>query len=261
MCLQGVTCFVTRPRESVLDELVAKIMESGGRVTVSPLLQIRYSSVSSAEPNVLKFEQYDCVVATSSNALRALANICQAHGLSVEHLPVTYVIGEASQKVALKLGMQAVRFPGVKTGGDLVRELSRRLPQSSRVLFPRGQLADPSLVIALSNAGLSVDPVQVYATEYAPLERTLWNEALDSSQYGVVLLYSPSAVSSWSEQSASLRSVFETKLGYVAIGETTHKAMFEYRLEPCETAVVPTVDGVMNAIFALVDRFQSSKER
>ena len=75
-----------------------------------------------------------------------------------------YVVGESTGQAARSL--LDLDSLGQHTGSaeSLARHISQVEKEGSKFLFPRGNLAGPSLVSVLSSSGLEVDDVTVYET-------------------------------------------------------------------------------------------------
>lgn len=240
------TVIVTRSPDQVR-RLAASLAQLGGQVYALPLIHVDLQPSLATVDCLRSAGQADVLVATSANAMKALANVAEYDGVV---LPNTcYVIGQGSARMARDLGFAAVHFEQVKTGLQLVQHLAEVLPPRQRILFPHGNLADPKLLEVLRRAGHQVFGCPCYTTRDAEISTALWEQAFERQPVYLVL-YSPSAARSLHRQ--WLARGQSEKFGVVCIGTTTAAECERLGLHVSKVAREPTDAGVLDAITQLM---------
>lgn len=145
---------VTRP-ELDAAETAAQLAALGLGVSVAPLLQVEFLDAD------VSLDGVQAIVATSRNALRALARSAQFE--AAKALPIA-VVGRASARQARELGWREVI-----AGDGGARELlplvvARLMPDAGRVLYVSGEEVAFDLATALEAEGFTVTRQIVYRT-------------------------------------------------------------------------------------------------
>jgi uroporphyrinogen-III synthase len=215
-----------------------------------PLLEIRFRSDDAVLDAIRRMAEFDLVVVTSANALRALAQAADRIGRSLAaDAPQVVAVGRASAEEAKALGLSATFPPTGKTAEDLLSWLSTQpaLAPPRHILLPRGQLADDSLVRRLTDAGYDVVPVVCYDTVEAEVDLSQWERALSGTRPCVVALYSPSAVRALAKVNSAVDRI-HADVRVAAVGPTTARAARSAGLSVWCTADQPSDESLVASI-------------
>jgi uroporphyrinogen-III synthase len=143
---------VTRP-EADAAEMAERIEAMGHRVSLAPLLEMRPTGTR------LDFTEVQAIVATSRNALRALADGPALD--AVTRLPI-FVVGPASAELAREIGFTNVTA-GTGGGRQLLPLIAEACPvNGGPLLYLSGDAVAFDMGAALSGAGYDVRHQVVY---------------------------------------------------------------------------------------------------
>ena len=161
--LAGRVVAVTRAASQSRD-MIAAIRAAGGRAAVYPLIEIVWTGLDRLRG--LAASRPDAFVFTSENGVDALSEAMGKAASVREALSVdrAYCVGAATAKRAAELGFAAVTPPGPHTAERLAEFLCAALPAGTRLVWPRGNLADPAWRAPLAAAGIDVSDAVVYET-------------------------------------------------------------------------------------------------
>lgn len=171
---------VTRP-EADAAEFKARLEALGHRVTVDPLMRI-----VSCAPASLYCAKSGAVVATSRNALRAIADHPALP--SLVELPL-YVVGPGTAAMARGLGFGEI-VTGPATAADLVEPIAAAAPAGG-VLHLRGEKIAFDLKTALAGRGVAVAEAVVYRQVAAERLSAETVSALAGRNLDIAVLMSP----------------------------------------------------------------------
>jgi uroporphyrinogen-III synthase len=244
-----VALVVTRPHPPS-PTLRNAAAEAGLNVHWLPLLAIRYRTDDAVLNAVRRIAEFDLVAVTSANALRALANAADAVGLSLAGaVPQVVGVGKATAEEAARLGLSATFPPTGKTAEDLLHWLTSQptLAPPRRILLPRGQLADDSLVRGLAAAGYDVLPVVCYDTVETEVDLRQWEHALASARLCIVALYSPSAARALAKVKSRVDKLHKD-VRIAVVGPTTARAAESVGLPVWCLADQPSDESLVRSI-------------
>lgn len=208
------------------------------------------------------FEQFTGLVVTSANALDSLRDVFERFPGLAALLPC-FVVGARSAKEAQKLGLRVIHPPEVKTAHHLAVYLSEQRdigPTSGmrfqeaprRLLWLRGSLADLSFKHYLEETGFVVEDVVCYDTVAIELSRLAWDEV--RAGRGVVVFYSPSAVSAFLGSPVVQEHPLQGELDVIAIGPTTAKALSDAGVSGVFMALEPRLEGVIDTLLKVHEK-------
>ncbi|MCL6446420.1 MAG: uroporphyrinogen-III synthase, partial [Alicyclobacillus sp.] len=198
----------------------------GGTPLVAPLIDTRWRFTPECEAAVRRWSDYDVVVFTSANAVRALERVAKHYELPWPvGNPVCYVIGPATAGAAAEAGLSPISIPDVRTQREFSAALKNLLADGRRrsVLCPVGNLAETALADELRDAGHAVTVCTCYDTVDCPIELSAWRDMF-KHPYVALLFYSPSAVASLLRQWPDAAAEFPDTGLVVCIGKTTAQA-------------------------------------
>jgi uroporphyrinogen-III synthase len=162
--LNGLRIAITREQPG---ELAGLLSAEGATVVHAPLIRV-VAADSSELLRLLSSHKYDWVVFTSSNALRfvvleAGVGHALAPGGKPGQSPSVACVGESTAEEARGLGLSVNLVPQRQHLKGLL-EAFAALPGRGRVLYPRSEVAPPTLKEGLQALGFTVDDPVVYRT-------------------------------------------------------------------------------------------------
>lgn len=198
-----------------------------------------------------KLGQFDWVILTSAQAVRALAERAkklQRPLVRTGNQMRVACVGPVTADAARKENLPVVHVATTHNGVALAEELGSQLA-GARVLLPRSDRANPDLPAALKRHGAEVTEVIAY--------RTLRPTEADSSSLSkiaqgdadAVLFFSPSAVNNFAELLGREKfSALQDKLAITAVGPVTAKALRGVGVERLVVAEDTTATSVFEAL-------------
>lgn len=258
--LDGHAIWVTRPIEQTA-ELASRIADCGLVPMVAPLIEIDLSPGENLSDALHRLDDYEVVVVTSANAVRAVAAALPPDGLGVAATatPKWIAVGPATAAAARTLGFTAEAPAGVRTAADLVDELATARPDNRRLLYLRGALADREVGQRLRTVGYQVDEVVCYETHPAPWPADVWQRFLATPAPRAVLLFSPSAARVFAANVGDLRAEAPgTLVG--CVGKTTAAACASLGVPVHAVADRPQSNALLSAAMSAMQRFSDGEE-
>ena len=208
--------------------------------------------------------EFDWLLLTSQNAVRAVAERCCELGVSLvdatfsappegkSHGLEVAAVGPATAEAAACAGLRVAYVAREHRGSALAAELGSRL-QGARVLLPRSDRASAELPGALRDAGATVAEVAAYQTIRVETRDDPLLDELRAGSVDVVTFFSPSAFHNLAEELGldTLRTV-RPQTAFAAIGPVTASAMSDAGLPP---EIIASEASVASFITALTDYF------
>ncbi len=244
--LDGKRIVITRARDQA-QILSDKIRALGGVPVEMPAINIAPVSDFAALDEALDHAaQYDWVVFTSANGVRAVAERLAARGLEIHRLSIGKLaaIGPATARALEALGLTVDFVPAKFLGEQVARELPAE--PGCRVLLLRADLASDVLARVLSERGMVVTNVDAYRTVMPEWRAKEWQHV------DAITFTSSSTVSNLKAMLGEQRE----QLGHVdvfCIGPVTAETARQAGWRPSAVAVEHTIDGLLAAI---VDYYQ-----
>jgi uroporphyrinogen-III synthase len=249
--LAGKRVVVTRAVEQS-EALVQALKEQGAVPVLAPMVAFAPPDEPGlVDEAIREMGQYDWVLLTSQNAVRALQERCAALGImlgpnmrNVRIAAVGVGTAEAAEHAGLNVHYVATRHQGTA----MAEELKERIKEK-KVLLPRSDRANPDLVTKLEEVGAKVKEVVAYKT-LRPDEGTLERmERLLRGGADAVLFFSPSAVHHLRQTLGDSGFVELSKRAvFTAIGPVTQEALRKAKIERVLTARDATVGAVVTAL-------------
>jgi uroporphyrinogen-III synthase len=247
--LQAKRVVITRAKEQA-GELAAALEAAGALTILFPVIRLLppedYAPLDGA---LRRLREFDWILLTSRNAVKALAARTSAIGLDLGEIVAEAqvgVVGRVTADAARGAGLRVTHVASRALGKALAEDLRREL-RGKRVFLPRSDQADPDLVRAIEAEGAQVSEVIAYRTRTAeaPSAETIRqvNEA------DAILFFSPSAVRAFRELvgESNVRELSRRAIG-AAVGPATMEAMKTISFREVAMAEDASVEGVMNAL-------------
>lgn len=171
--LAGRRIVVTRAQEQA-GGLVARLRELGAEpVICSAIAFAPPEDAAALDAAVARIAQYDWLILTSANGVRALLERMRAQGRGPEALRGLTVgaIGPATAQTLAEYGVQAQFVPSVYVAEGILAEIGD--VAGRRVLLPRADIARAELALGLRARGALVDEIAAYRTVPGPGARDL----------------------------------------------------------------------------------------
>src|SRR6266478_3653893 len=249
--LLGKRVVITRPALQS-EALVNSLKERGAIPIVRPLITFcdpeDYSPMDIA---ISGLEQFDWLIFTSGEAVRAVARRCSKLGQSFTEISSDLsvaAVGPVTADEIRKIGLNVDYVAQTRSGIGLANELGERL-REKKVLLPRSDRANPDLPVALKHHGAEVKEVIAYRT-VRPKETEL-KELTEfvNGKADAILFFSPSSVLHFTEAfSSKLLSAAEDRLAIMAVGPVTANALRGAGVSRAVVAADTTAVAVIEAL-------------
>ena len=249
--LEGKRIAITRSSEQAA-ELGAKLEAQGAQVIILTSIAIRpIEDTTALDASLRTLDEYDWIVLTSANGVRAVAERMRALGVEwqARRLARIAVIGPATARALEETGATPDLLPQHFIAEGILDDLANVAGQ--RILLLRADIARKTLADELRLRGAEVDEVAAYRTELAPIPRGAIEEVFVRDHMDAVTFTSPSTVHGLVRGLREagiepLRALDRTAL--CAIGPITASALREYGLEPTIVADEYTTVGLVAAM-------------
>jgi uroporphyrinogen-III synthase len=171
--LNGKHIAVTRAEEQAAG-LLARLSALGATTLICPAIAIIPPHDSAAlDAAIGRLEQYDWLIVTSANGVRALLDRMAALGRGALDLAQLKIgaIGPATADALAERGLHAGFVPSAYVAESILAEIGDLSGQ--RVLLPRADIARAALAVGLRAMGATVDEIAAYRTVPGPGAREL----------------------------------------------------------------------------------------
>jgi uroporphyrinogen-III synthase len=235
--LTGLRIATTREHAGALDKLLEA---EGAQVSHIPLIHVVPPEDDSELRRALTvISSYRWVALTSSNALR---RVLDAGADLKGDMPAVACVGESTALEAEQAGVKVALVPRRHHVKGLIEAFAGLDKREGRVLYPRSEIAPPTLKEGLQALGFDVDDPVAYRTLPDGNGMNKLRQSLDGLD--ALAFASPSAVEcAWSVAAEKLGS----KRLY-SIGPTTSASLRRHKLEPSGEALTHSAEGLVEAI-------------
>ena len=210
-----------------------------------PVLEIRPPvDLRPLEEALQNIKQYDWLIVTSANAVRAIAWSSLSDGVS--GLKVA-AVGEATAAAARKAGLSVDLVPSTYIAEALISVLSAHV-EGKRVLLARAEVARDVIPDALRAAGAVVDVVDAYRNVLPSGSAGLLREALEQG-IDAATFTSSSSVTHLAEAARAAGVAFPfAGVKAISIGPITSATLREAGWEPAAEASAFDIAGLVVAV-------------
>jgi uroporphyrinogen-III synthase len=244
--LRGALVCLTRPTGT--NESLNRLAKSTGAKTVEmPLIEIRPSPSADLAALLKQLADYDGVVVTSANAVKAACDFAVSQGIDLGQATPWYAIGARTGRVIEDRHLKPVCLDASKAEDFAVKLAAKLGSKPQRLLFLHGAKARTVVPQALRHEGHHVDAVACYDTVDCPIQADAWRK-MAGAKTVFIPLFSPSAAKSLVRQWPTSAAA---PIHVIAIGATTMSACAGLGLRVEATAERPTAASVMEAITRL----------
>jgi uroporphyrinogen-III synthase len=161
-------------------------------------------------------------------------------------------VGKRTADALQERGWRVDLVPEIETAEGLVQALQSSITPSTKVLFPASSRALPTLAAGLRKLGATVQEIEAYCADAAPLDIDDCCALIDRQSIDAVTFTSPSAVSEL-DQALGERHFDRllAKSAIIALGPTTGRVLTERGYKPV-LAEPQTLQGVAATTARLV---------
>jgi uroporphyrinogen III methyltransferase/synthase len=231
--LSGARVLVTRPRDQA-EPLAAALRAAGAEVTVLPMLRVEAAGDPAEIGRALgALDDYDAVLLSSANAVRALARAAAERGVPLAgRRPRVVCVGPATAAAAREAGLRVDAVPGERFDADgLFEALRAVLPVAGRrFLLPRAEGGRERLAVLLEEAGARPEPLVLYRSAAPDLPARVLREALAAGEFDTLSFASPSAVRHFAALLDAPAREAARRCTVAAIGPVTAEALAQQGL-------------------------------
>lgn len=164
---------------------------------------------------------------TSRRAAEALAGTAlPAHQGVLARLPL-FAVGAESAAPIRDRHLDVAYVPTEPSASSLARRIVevRRSHDIRRVAFLRGDRSLPDLPAALDQAGIEVEPFEIYRTTFQSPDVDVVRSSIAANDPTVVLYFSPSGIEALERLLPDALEALRSRAHAVPIGETTRRAL------------------------------------
>jgi uroporphyrinogen-III synthase len=222
---------LTRPEQDGV-ATARRLVALGHKVIVAPATEIF------ATGNVLRTGNFDVLLATSANAIRAIApDMLEA----LRDLPL-HCVGQKTASVAREAGFRVVHVGG-GSGERLVDEIREAYPPSVKLLYLTGTPRKPMVEEGLKAAGFSVTALDLYGAR--SVANWLGNRRGDLESVDAALHFSRASVEALLDlaEKAGMMPNFR-QMRHLCLSNDVAAPLLAAGLEGVVVSSVPTEDGV-----------------
>ena len=244
MCdLSGLRVVVTRATHQA-EELAAPLRDLGAEILLAPVIAI----AEPIDPGPLReaaaqFDQYDWIIFTSANAVRAyVAELPEPRGSCAARFAA---IGAATRDVAQENGLVVSVVPEKFVAESLADALGSESLAGKRILIPSAAVTRDVLPRALIALGASVQVVEAYRNVIPTGAGERLRELLSAALPDWVAFASSSAVDN-AVMLAGVDALQETSI--LTIGPITSQTVREHGLVVAAEARLYGVQGMIEAL-------------
>lgn len=255
--LSGKRILVTRAREQA-SEFVERLKKLGAEPVEIPAVDIRPPrSWKKFDRRVRKMSDYDWVVFTSVNGVRAVANRLRILGREFSEalgsVSLCAIGPRTAEEIRLR-GLQVRRVPSEYRAEAVLEAFDSIRLKGKRFLIPRSEIARDVLPHGLRRKGAKVDVVDVYRTLPARIDSRELKNQLKNKEIDVLTFTSSSTVQSLARHLSrkELKTLVDETV-VACIGPITEGTARSYGLAPQIVAKEYTLAGLTEAI---VDYFK-----
>lgn len=251
--LAGKRILVTRAADQA-GRLAEALEAEGATVLRLPTIEIvAPESYAALDAALASIQEFDWLIFTSANAVRAFADRMNIAGVGQERLAAIHVaaIGPATAKAARQHGLRVDLIPEEYVAESMVTALEKEIP-GKRVLLARAAVARDVIPEELARLGAKVEAVEAYRTVLPLASVAHVNELLTGALPDAVTFTSSSTVTNFLALLEGASIDRPLALRAVSIGPITTGALRERNWEPAAEASEASIPGLVDACIRLL---------
>ena len=256
--LAGWKVLVTRPK-NMISRTAARLREKGAEVLELPAIRTEaVEDKTRIRAAFARMEEYQWLVFTSPTGVEVFFREMMEAGKDIRSLGKVKVasIGEGTRKKLAEHGICADLMPEVYDGDSLGEALAAGLEGTEKILIPRAEIGNETLVKLLTDKGAEVDDIPTYQTIYETSELIDERKEIESGNIDCVVFTSASTVKGFVEGTGC-----EDYSGIRAacIGKQTKAAADAYGMKT-DMAEKATIDSLISLVIRMKAE-EENKER
>lgn len=250
--LAGRRVLVTRAAHQA-GKLSDALRALGAEPVEVPVLEIQPPKNPEPLDRALRqLSQYDWLIFTSANTVRAVGERAAAVGLSIAEVLIPHVaaVGEATAAAARNAGFAVALVAETYVAESLVECLADRVA-NKKILLARAEIARDVIPDALRAAGASVDVVDAYRNVLPEAAPALLRAALEAG-IDAATFTSSSSVTHLADAARIAGSAFPfVGVPAISIGPITSATLRELGCEPAAEARRSDIPGLIAATVSI----------
>lgn len=262
--LAGRRILVTRSTHQA-GKLSEGLRALGAESVEVPVLEIRPpESFAALDAALRRLDEYDWMILTSANAVRALAGRMAEQGIAPGRLPKLKIaaVGSATAEAARQAGFSVALVPDAYVAESLVAALKEGIAGKNisgrRVLLARAAIARDVIPDSLRQAGAIVDVADAYRNVLPEAAPELLRDALRAG-IDAVTFTSSSSATHLAEAARRAGIAFPLpRVVAISIGPITSQTLRELGWEPSAEA---SSSGILALIGAVERALQGAREQ
>lgn len=214
-------------------------------VFIEPL-QFVFKNKEELNENLLQ-NDYDGLILASPRAIEAISKCWDPMKFVIWNTKRIYTVGEASRhNIKLLLGLEAL---GASSGNaeNLTKIILNENTETSKFLFPCGNLRSETILSKLSTSGITVEPIMVYETKENENLKDYLTELNSNTEPLCMVFFSPSGFEYIHRQLQTFSNKL-CNLPYFAIGNSTAHKIESLGVEIAGIAVKPEANSLVESI-------------
>lgn len=241
--LNDVKVLVPRPIEQTND-FVEKLVNLGAVPVVFPLIEVK--SINQDKLNeVFTSETFDWIIFTSGIAVKCFFEVISPKKITSK----IAAVGTQTKAAIELLGLKVDFIPSAATAQKLAKEIP--VKRNEKILIPRSKIANDTILEILKKKEVKITTIATYDNTPVAYSKEEIEEVLQTP-IDVITFTSGSTVDSFMD----LIRKHKIKLGNiknVSIGPSTTAAAEKRHLTIDATAEIHNIDGLIDAIVAVVN--------
>lgn len=246
--LAGKRVLVTRARRQA-GQLSAELAKLGAEAIEIPAIEILPpESFGALDAALLNLREYQWLIVTSANAVRAIGERCEALGVpaaNFSHLQIA-AIGAKTARALDEAGLRASVVPKEYVAESLLEALAAKA-DGARVLIARAAAARDVIPETLTRRGARVDVVEAYRTVVPRESATKMVEVFAGAPPDAATFASSSAVANFFLLLDAAGLKRPDAMLAVSIGPITSQTLREHGWEPATEADPHDVAGLASS--------------
>jgi uroporphyrinogen-III synthase len=251
--LGGKRILVTRALDQA-GRLAEALEAEGAAVLRLPTIEIvPPESYAALDAALASIQEFDWLVFTSANAVRAFADRMNIASIGKDRLAAVHVaaIGPATAKAARERGLRVDLIPEEYVAESMAGALEKQI-SGKRVLLARAAVARDVIPEELGRLGAKVEAVEAYRTILPPTSVAHIHELLEGALPDAVTFTSSSTVTNFLALLEGAGVDRPLALRAVSIGPITTRTLRERKWEPAAEASEASIAGLVDACIRLL---------
>lgn len=248
--LFGKKILVTRARHQA-SKLTAGLEKLGASCVEAPVITIENpdDNFAGLDAAIAQIDSYQWIIFTSVNGVVRFFSRLFTKGLDVRALGHAKIatIGSSTKQALCRYGIKVDLVPKEYCAEGILRSLSDKVKNGTKILLPRAKVARPVLPDELRKTGAIVDVVQCYRTVPGEFDQDGIIEKLKNKEIDIITFTSSSTVKNLLRLLSSNKELLKN-VTTACIGPVTAQTCRTNGIAPTIIAETYTIPGLIKAI-------------